>query len=371
MSAFLLRRMISPGVSGVPLRTTFHDTRCAPLLVACDWCDRNSNLFNMPKRGALFVIFLLVAAMSAAAEDHVWEVDLRPYMKGSFYPHRVWFQGKYLVVEPSSDFCHDMLKASVDRTFLKPQDLVRPVLPLSGAAHVFDVNKREEVSVDIFKAETQNLDEARAAACPQLEELSWVSSRRADIPVAWNQALLRRNGSGGIDIDRPGQPEVSICERCLSEKTIIRFVAPERVLIAATGSDLSKNARVLDLQGKEKFQFDLKGMPEDAYVVFDRSGTRFAVTWIWQSGLGHLRYFLDDYLSDGAGITYDRKIIQVFSTVTGQRLYKNIWHSRAEASGFYDSDNSIAFSGDGSLLAYVNAEYKIVIMKVPQETGSK
>jgi hypothetical protein len=165
-------------------------------------------------------------------------------------------------------------------------------------------------------------------------------------------------------VEQPGQPDIFFCRRCVDKKeSLVRWVAPDRLMIARNDSRQDKKAAVMDLHGVEQYRFALEDFPLDAQVVFNPAGTRFAIFWEYQSRWSKIRYVLDDFFGDSAA--EDRMTMKVFSTATGEQIFEKTWHSGQEAENIYRGGNKIALSDDGSWLAYLSSNLKIEIFKLP------
>ncbi|HEX7289414.1 MAG TPA: hypothetical protein VF532_24740 [Candidatus Angelobacter sp.] len=336
----------------------FHGTsprHSLPLAIA----NRTFYPAAMGKRGFTLVVSLMacLTALCQPSGKTVWEIDLHQFGNVHYTHARVWFWGNYIVVEPSPDFCSELNRQNYKRTYIGLTAFDEPLPPLPEHTVVLDLATRAPVSRDVLK----DAAAARAANCPQVQGWWWGGQLRDDIPAAWGRSLLRRNGQGGLYLDRAGQPEAVFCSSCMEEKPIVRAAAPERVLLAAVTDYTVTEARIVDLQAREQFRLDLKGA-RNPYVVFNTTGTRFAVIWPYQSHLGHVRYWLDDFTSSGGGITFDRKTMKVFSAVDGEKLFEKTWHKdEADVDTVGDADQRVALSDDGSLLAYIGHGSKLVV----------
>jgi hypothetical protein len=310
------------------------------------------------KAKIMLLVFLLgfSAAHSFASGKQIWAIDLKSRGFGYSSNVRIWFWHHYLVVEPNADFC----RARILEDAGLPKDSV--IAGYSGSpltkTMVFDVDAQHEVSPDVLA------DVDREATCPQYQGGWWSLKQLSyETAAAWRKMMVRRQG-GELQLRRPGQPPVVICSQC-PEHSTVRWVSPNLLFLARFDSnERPLSAEVVDLTGKTRYQISHGKLSPRAYVVFNNTGSRFALLWTWQTRWRHLVDGFGDYLASTE--TLDRKTMKVFSSTDGQEIFAKTW-GWDEASGEYEgrqADLRVALSDDGNLLAYCDHDRHLVIYEL-------
>lgn len=271
------------------------------------------------------------------------------------------------MVEDNRAYCEAVKKQNLDHRFLSLKAFAYPLPDLLPNTLVFDIKRHMASSPSVLEDSREESAQVRASSCPQEELFSWQTSQHIDTPAVWNRTLLRRDGEGGLLLDRTGQSPTQFCRNCLAGISLVRFISPDQAMLLRSDANAVIEAVVVGKDGVEQFRMDPKQMSLDTFVVFNASGTRFALMWSRQSALGHMRYYLDDFFSDGSGITYDRKTIQVFSSTTGHKLFEKKWKGREESYSDLYYDERVALSEDGDLLAYLTGKDRLVIERIPRD----
>jgi hypothetical protein len=226
---------------------------------------------------------------------------------------------------------------------------------------VFDIDTHQEVPLEVL------VGAERTAACPQVQGWWWFGEYRNEVRAAWKDRLIRKDGHGGLYVTREGQPDSSLCRACADD--YVRWVAPDLLLIEKFNAEKALSAQVVDLNGKKRYQLD-PGKVQSGAAVFNSTATRFALFSTYQSGWGHIRYWLADRLSDDPFITTDRKTIQIFSTRDGQQLFEKTWRKdEADADNNWQPDLKLALSDDGDFVAYYTHEATILIYRLASDTS--
>lgn len=299
---------------------------------------------------------------SFASSQQVWTINLHARGYDSRSNVRIWFWRHYLVVDPDVEICRALNKRNLERVspgrgpeFHVPAARTRKTL-------VFDIDTHQEVSLEVLAGAD------RAAACPQVQGWWWFGKYRVEIPAAWKDRLVRKDGQGGLYVTGEGQPDSPLCRACADDG--VRWVAPDLLLIKKFDSEKNLGAEVVGLDGKTRYRLDPGKVQSGPYAVFNSTGTRFALVSTYQSGWGRIRYWLADRLSDDLFITADRKTIQVFSTSDGQQLFEKTWRKdEADADNNWQPDLKLALSDEGAFLAYYTHEATVLVYRLASDTG--
>jgi hypothetical protein len=314
---------------------------------------------NLRVRVALLAGFLVWTSSGAfASGQQVWAIDLQARGYDSRSNVRIWFWHHYLVLDPDVEVCRALNKRNLARV---SPDRGPDRVPAAQARKtlVFDIATQQEVSVAVLA------DADRAAACPQVQGWWWFGRYRLEVPAAWKDSVVRKDGRGGLYVNREGQPDSPLCRACADDG--VRWVAPDLLFIRKFDSD---KAEVVDLQGQTRYRLDPRKIAPVTNVVFNSTGTRFALFGTHQSGWGHIRYWLEDQLSDDLFITTDRKTVQVFSTSNGQQLFEKTWRKdEADADKNWQPDLKLALSDDGGFLAYFTHEAKVLVYRLASDAA--
>ncbi|HZI55397.1 MAG TPA: hypothetical protein VFF39_01415 [Verrucomicrobiae bacterium] len=295
----------------------------------------------------------MTSSLSFASGKQVWSINLQPKGYNCLTDVRIWFWRHYLVVDPDLEFCRvlnerNLQRASVFRhrgsTFFGDRRINKIL--------VFDVDTHQEVPIAVLAGADP------AAACPQVQGWWWISEPSNEVEAAWKDRLVLRDRHHGLYVNREGQPDSPLCSACADD--LVRWVAPDLLLITKNYSEKNPSTQIVDLDGKTKYRID-PGV--GANVVFNSTGTRFVQFGTYQTGWGHIRYWLDDQFSDF--ITTDRKTIRVFSTSSGELLFKKTWRKdEADADNNWQPDLKLALSDDGTFLAYYTHDARVLIYRL-------
>jgi hypothetical protein len=319
---------------------------------------------NLRVRVALLAGFMVLATSSGAfaSGQQVWAIDLQARGYDSRSNVRIWFWHHYLVLDPNVEICRALNKRNLARVSPNSGPEFRVPAAHTRKTLVFDIDTHREVSPDVLA------DADRAAACPQVQGWWWFGMYRLEVPAAWKNSLVRKDGRGGLYVSREGEPDSPLCRACADDS--VRWVAPDLLFIRKSDSDKDLSAEVVDLQGQTRYRLDPRKVSPVTNVVFNSTGTRFALFGTYQSGWGHIRYWLEDQLSDDLFITTDRKTVQVFSTSNGQHLFEKTWRKdEADADKNWQPDLKLALSDDGGFLAYFTHEAKVLVYRLASDAA--
>jgi hypothetical protein len=320
--------------------------------------------FNLRVRVALLAGFMVLATSSGAfaSGQQVWAIDLQARGYDSRTNVRIWFWRHYLVVDPDAEVCRALNKSNLARN--SPSHAPPFHIPDARGTHnmlVFDIDTHQEVSSGVL------VGADRAAACPQVQGWWWFGESREEVLAAWKDRLVRKDKQGGLYVSREGRPDSLFCRACADDG--VRWVAPDLLIVGKYNSEKALSVEVVDLDGKTRYRLD----PDKVRAfnaVFNATGTRFALFGTYQSGLGHLLYWLHDRVSDDPFITTDRKTIQVFSTSDGQQLFDKTWRKdEADGDNNWEPDLKLALSDDGAFLAYYTHEAKVLVYRLTSDAA--
>lgn len=311
-------------------------------------------------RSLLATAFLasVISSSTFASGQQVWGIHLQARRYDSQSNVRIWFWRHYVIVDPDVEICRALNKGNLERVspsrhpeFHVPDSHIHKTL-------VFDIETHQEVSPEVL------VGADRAATCPQVQGWWWFGEYRDKVKASWKDRLVRKDDHGGLYVTREAQPDNPLCRACADDA--VRWVAPDLLLIEKFNSEKALGAEVVDLDGKTRYRL---APGKGGNAVFNSTGTRFALFSTYQSGWGHVRFWLADRLSDDSFITTDRKTIQVFSTRDGQQLFEKTWRKdEADADNNWQPDLKLALSDDGAFLACYMSDATLVIYRLASDS---
>ncbi len=99
-------------------------------------------------------------------------------------------------------------------------------------------------------------------------------------------------------------------------------------------------------------------------VTSNRTGTRFAVLDLGQSWGAKVR----NALAFAADVIYtDKKVIRVFASQDGKKLFEYSWMFHESCSLCVDSTERVAFSDDGEMVAVLGDDAKLRVFRISDD----
>jgi hypothetical protein len=315
-----------------------------------------------------FVLLLLAFSGNIfASGQKLWEFDLRRNGYPEAPDATVRFWGHYVITGnrvPQCDSLDLSAAANFDLNRLpklqRDHELQQAADKLWATSNslVFDVATGRQVPRKLLANETISWD------C--LPSLHWgdPAPGRVQLIAHMENTWVLKDNESNFYLERQGVGRTLFCSRCKHFNAVAPLGSELFLMKPAYGHH---DFEVRDAEGRKRYAISRLCHREGCDVVFNRQETRFATVENYQSVSGHFIYLGDNIFNHNGPLKVDQKRLRVFSSATGSELFGHTWKDPEEAEYDYlHNREKIAFSDDGSFLAIVTHEAKLLVFKISE-----